>query len=182
MKYNLIGNQFGLLKVVDVSPRELWKGRTQYWVCQCECGKQKHIRTSHLVLGKTTSCGCQRLRKAKFHPNWTGYEDISGNFFYSLIAHAKQRNLSVEVTAPQIWELFCKQGKKCALSGIDISFQSDSRHRDGTASLDRIDSTKGYTIDNVWWVHKDINRMKWDLSIENFIEYCHLVAQNKPGV
>ena len=49
-------------------------------------------------------------------------------------------------------------------------------HGGATASLDRIDSDGAYTIDNVQWIHKDINRMKSNLKQENFIEYCRLIA------
>ena len=45
-----------------------------------------------------------------------------------------------------------------------------------TASLDRIDSNKGYTKDNVQFVHKDINWMKQDFEQNKFIEYCKKVA------
>ena len=45
-----------------------------------------------------------------------------------------------------------------------------------TASLDRIDNTKGYTQDNVQWVHKDINRIKSDLSQEYFLTLCKTVV------
>lgn len=38
-----------------------------------------------------------------------------------------------------------------------------------------IDSTKVYTIDNVQWVHKNINIMKWDISQEEFINWCGLI-------
>lgn len=44
-----------------------------------------------------------------------------------------------------------------------------------TASLDRIDNTKGYLEDNVQFVHKDINRMKWAHSQQYFIELCSKV-------
>ena len=43
-------------------------------------------------------------------------------------------------------------------------------------SLDRIDSLKGYAIDNVQWVHKDINKMKNIHSQPAFINICKLVA------
>ena len=49
---------------------------------------------------------------------------------------------------------------------------------DITASLDRIDSLKGYTEDNVQWVHKHINFMKGSLSENKFIEYCKLIVKN----
>jgi hypothetical protein len=74
--------------------------------------------------------------------------------------------------------LFIRQNKKCALSGIDISIEFDGS---GTASLDRIDSLKHYTIDNVQWVHKDINKMKMDFPQESFIKMCKLVSDNWYG-
>jgi hypothetical protein len=49
-----------------------------------------------------------------------------------------------------------------------------------TASLDRIDSSKGYVEGNVQWVHKRINIMKNDLSDSEFIEWCRVVSKNNP--
>lgn len=46
-----------------------------------------------------------------------------------------------------------------------------------TASLDRIDSSKGYTIDNVWWIHKQLNWMKWDLTIDRINEIAGLILE-----
>lgn len=45
-----------------------------------------------------------------------------------------------------------------------------------TASLDRIDSLKGYTLDNVQWIHKDLNYMKCDYEENEYIEWCKKVA------
>jgi len=47
---------------------------------------------------------------------------------------------------------------------------------ENTASLDRIDSSKGYVKDNVQWVHKDINRMKWNFPQDKFVKLCSFVA------
>jgi hypothetical protein len=47
-----------------------------------------------------------------------------------------------------------------------------------TASLDRIDSSKGYVIDNVQWLHRDINMMKQRFSQEYFINICKHIAEN----
>lgn len=61
-----------------------------------------------------------------------------------------------------------KIGRKVK-TGIEICL--DAAHKQ-TASLDRIDNTKGYTEDNVQWVHKIINKMKSDLTQEDFIMWC----------
>lgn len=44
-----------------------------------------------------------------------------------------------------------------------------------TASLDRIDSTKGYIKDNIQWIHKDIQRLKLNFSQTKLIELCQLI-------
>lgn len=43
------------------------------------------------------------------------------------------------------------------------------------ASLDRIDSLKGYAEGNVQWVHKTVDQMKWNLSQEELVKWCRLI-------
>jgi hypothetical protein len=45
--------------------------------------------------------------------------------------------------------------------------------------LDRIDSEKGYTLENIQWVHKTINQMKMNMKENDFIQFCIAVAKNK---
>ena len=49
-------------------------------------------------------------------------------------------------------------------------------HRKTTASLDRIDSRKGYTIDNVHWVLKAVNIMKNTYPLSFFVAICRKVV------
>ena len=51
-----------------------------------------------------------------------------------------------------------------------------TKYNKTTASLDRIDSKKAYTVDNIQWVHKDINMLKNKYDQEYFIHMCTLVA------
>ena len=48
-----------------------------------------------------------------------------------------------------------------------------------TASLDRIDSEKGYVAGNVHWVHKTVNKMKMEFSVDDFVSVCKEVAEHK---
>jgi len=57
------------------------------------------------------------------------------------------------------------------LSGIDLVFRK-GRNKVQTASLDRIKSNKHYTLDNIQWVHKDINIMKGKLPEYVLLDYC----------
>ena len=63
------------------------------------------------------------------------------------------------------------------MSGLDISF-GESNYDVTTASLDRIDSGKGYIVGNVQWLHKDINKMKLHHNQEYFIKLCKMVYKN----
>lgn len=47
-----------------------------------------------------------------------------------------------------------------------------------TASIDRIDNSKGYVEGNVQWVHKEINKMKFTKSDIDFVHFCTLVADH----
>ncbi len=113
---------------------------------------------------------------------WKGYREIMGTVWNHVYEHAKVRKLSVEITIQDGWELFEKQHRKCALSGVELVFAKNSKelkNRIQTASLDRIDSSRGYTRDNVQWIHKDLNLMKWDWGQDEFVKWCHLVSDHQ---
>jgi hypothetical protein len=57
---NIAGHKLGRLTVTDQFRSALDnKGRPRsYWLCQCECGKEKWIMSQTLHAGKAKSCGC----------------------------------------------------------------------------------------------------------------------------
>lgn len=177
---DLIGNSYGRLTVISCVG--LNNSKSYVWNCKCSCGNFTDIVTSSLTQGKTKSCGCIKTEQhAKFIENQkTGYGGISGSYFAQIRKQAKQRKLSLDVTPQSIWELFITQSKKCALTGVPLTLEYSER-KNNTASLDRVDSKLGYFIENVQWVHKDINRMKWDLKEEEFVRLCKLVTDYKQG-
>ena len=60
------------------------------------------------------------------------------------------------------------------MTGIPIVISQN--RKDITASLDRIDSSKGYTIDNLQWIHKVVNIMKRNMSEAELVEWCKKVV------
>jgi len=113
---------------------------------------------------------------AQNHPNYTGYKEISGEQWGKIKRSADKRNLDFLITKEEVWELYLKQNKKCALSGLDINW-GGNHHSNRTASIDRIDNNKGYTLDNIQLVHKEINMMRWKLSIEEFKNICNIISE-----
>lgn len=168
---NLLGQKFGKLTVIGQTPS---KNKLARWLCSCECGNTKITTGSALRQGKTKSCGC--LKKIRY--NWTGFGEINGTHWSQIKRHAVSKNRSFNITIQQAWQIFLSQDRKCALSGVPLTFSRSHRHSktNQTASLDRIDSSKGYVIENVQWVHKEINVMKNIMPESKFLEWCRNIA------
>lgn len=182
---DLLGQKFGLLTVIG------YEGSTGYqhrWNCLCDCGNKATVQANHLISKNTKSCGCLHKRSGKDSPFFKGYGEIPLDVFSVIkrgaIGGGKLHRKSKEfaITIEYIWDLFLKQNRKCALTGLDLSLGGKGNDRKKkssstmTASLDRIDSNKGYIVGNVQWVHKDINFMKNDYDMAYFIKMCKLVA------
>jgi len=161
------GQKFNKLTAIKVVSKS--KNGTFIWECLCDCGNISKVRTCQLKNNTTKSCGCIC---GKSHANWSGYKDISGNFFSGVKSSAKTRNINFNITIEDIWNLYLNQNKKCYLSNIEIHFNQYKE----TASVDRINSLLDYNINNIAICHKDINKIKASFLIEDFIKYCRLIS------
>jgi hypothetical protein len=177
---DLTGKQFNNLKVLKRAGSNRQGSST--WVCECVCGNEKVYSSDHLTRKKSPvkSCGCLAHKTGARHSQWKGCGEISGNWFYSHVLRERKQKartrVPVEITVEDAWELFLKQDRKCALSGVLIEI--NNQHFHNTASIDRIDSSKGYVKGNIQWVHKHINFMKRTYSQDYFIEMCKKVSEN----
>jgi hypothetical protein len=79
-------------------------------------------------------------------------------------------------------EIFEKQNGLCALTNVKLYFGRCRFSHETNASLDRIDSNKGYIEGNIQWVLKDINFMKSNHNQDYFISLCKLVSQANIGI
>jgi len=57
-----------------------------------------------------------------------------------------------------------------------VKHKVNQKYTTRTASLDRIDSSKGYTPDNTQWLHKRVNKSKMEFDQKDFITMCRAVA------
>lgn len=87
---------------------------------------------------------------------------------------AKTRGFEFRITVEDVVKLLEKQGGKCFYSGVELAFEPN---KNNTLSLDRIDSQKGYTIENVVLCQTAVNLMKLDLTLEEFKELVLMLAQ-----
>jgi len=160
------------------------KTQSRIWLCRCICGKELHVAASSLAdsAHRRTHCGCKHF-VGPTHKNWKGHGDLCGQYWASLKHSARQRSLTFTITIKEAWDKFLVQEKRCALTGLvlthgDPAQRREERYKQKTASIDRINSKRGYVTGNIQWIHKDVNYLKNKFSNERFIELCTLVAEH----
>ena len=151
-----------------------------FYKVQCECGTI--LIKNKEQLKATTSC---KKCSFKIHEHFDSHQTnlISKSLLNTYKKGAIKRNIEFLVDADYLTLLYNQQDQKCALSGQPLIIKDRYKNlfKGRTASLDRIDSSKGYVEGNLQWVHKDLNRMKNAYSQEEFINWCKLITeyQNK---
>jgi len=112
----------------------------------------------------------------------TGCHGLSGTHFLSIKSGATRRNILFDLTPEFLWELYLKQEGRCALTNTRIDLDCLIRNNNVdwkyiTASLDRIDNKLPYIESNVWWVHKTVNRLKNNYSVEELLYWSKLLLE-----
>lgn len=126
----------------------------------------------HSVLKTLSRLNIKKEFNLAYHRcNWKGYNEIPQTFIGNIKRNAKHRNIIFNITIEDIWNLYIKQNRKCALSGLEVKFQPQ------TASVDRINNSLGYCFDNIQLLHKDVNIMKWKYDQSQFINWCNKISK-----
>lgn len=192
----IIGKKYGEYEVVDNKFYYNKFSRMYHFHVKCSCGKENYLSTYQLEEGIAKICrSCSKKieieESYKLNRGLTKlwkirtYKDLSAVMFFHIRQKCKERNLFWDdsITPKYLYDLYEKQNRKCKLSGLDIILSTERKGVKPnfdiiTASLDRIDSSKGYIKGNLQWVHKEINIMKNNHKQEHFIQLCKLVSNN----
>lgn len=177
-RHDLKGKRFGRLIALSLDKDHSKVNKTK-WICECDCGVIKSICAGDLTQGRTTSCSCYQREKVRemMLDSRQSFNDIPVIYLNRVKSGAQKRNIPFDITIQDVSSQFEMQNRCCYFTGLPIGFDDDGpKKRYHTASIDRLDSKKGYTIDNICLVHKTINRMKNDLTITQFVEYCRLIV------
>lgn len=140
-----------------------------------ECGKLKiSTKRKNATRSRKRHCVSCSNRKPENSGHLGWYKQVvSVSFINGYIKSAKERHIKWDVDGDYLADLLISQDFKCALSGESISAYSA---RCNSASLDRIDSSKGYEVGNVQWLYRTINMMKQSYSQDEFIRMCKAVS------
>lgn len=176
---SMVGKKYGRLKVIELKSINKNIVSLLYAVCECDCGNIVETEACNLRKRVTRSCGCIRAelyKSGEAHHAWHSVGLITSYTFNKTKSSATVRALEFNITREYMWKLFEKQGGKCIFSGIDLTFGSVDDKKTTTASLDRIDNDKGYIEGNIQWVHKEINFMRGQMTVDNFLKACELIT------
>jgi len=176
---DITGEKFGRLtaiKRVGSNP----KNRNAMWLCRCECGTEKIIDGVSLRSGNTKSCGCL---KKEFLIKLNENKEIKHSKLALGVASlrktvdtykrdAKRRGLKFELTEEQFIKITKMNCHYCGARPNNISKSSDCYGEYVYNGIDRINNSKGYTIDNVVPCCKICNYAKHNLTLKEFQEWA----------
>ena len=155
------------------------KGVDNRWYKNCpSCNKpQSYLRKNYaeesLRLGKECKA-CSNKHVENCHRGW--HRGVRISWFNKFKLGAELRGLDWTLTMDDVADVYERQQKRCALTDIEIVFPEVGHPQSAPASIDRIDSSKGYHVDNIQLITKHLNMMKQSYSQEYFIEMCIKVA------
>ena len=160
------------------------KGPDNRWHKACPtCNKmQSYLRKNYaeesLRLNKECKA-CSNKHVDNCHRGW--HRGIRISWFNQFKAGAELRGLIWDLSLDDLADLYEEQKQRCALTDLDIAFPLVGHPQKALASIDRIDSKKGYTKDNVQLVTRQVNMMKQAYDQDMFIATCIAVANKFKG-
>jgi len=136
------GQRFGRLTVKElISKKPIAK-----WICVCDCGNETQVWGGHLKSGVTRSCGCLLTDFNKTSHKTHGMTKTR--------TYKSWRSMKMRCTLPSMpsYKNYAGKGIGFDESWNDFNkFYEDMGERPEGMTLDRIDSSKGYSKDNCRW-------------------------------
>lgn len=103
------------------------------------------------------------------------YRDLGSRFNWMVKRASSRNKFEVSITPEYLQEVWDRQQGQCVYTKLPLLATANQFN---TVSLDRIDSSKGYTVDNVQLICSAVNKMKQDYTEDLFVLLSLLVTQN----
>jgi hypothetical protein len=174
---DLSGQKFNRLLVLKRS-NHFGVGRKKvYWECKCDCGTLVTAVSSDIRHGHTKSCGCwnrdqTRHRDITHNPTTTtlGFGVAAFNRVFKIYQqNARKAGRDFTISRDVFYKLI---NQDCYYCGSSPTNMVKNPHKNGHCiynGIDRLDSTKGYTEENVVPCCVECNFMKKNMLPEKFI-------------
>ena len=144
-----------------------------------EFNADKYSSTGLQTICKT----CQNYRQSI---TYSKFEPFINRLLKDARKRSKKKNFTFNLTKEQIIELYNKQNGLCALTSIKMTHNAinDRQENDShilnpyNISIDRIDSSLGYIINNVQLVCALVNNIKFTMKSGELLRFCYKIYIN----
>lgn len=179
-RLDLSGKRFGRLVAFRISHRSDYNHI--FWLCSCDCGKEKSVDVIHLRSGHTKSCGClvaDTLKGNTHKPRFLG-QNAGPNAVFSKYRHgAVSRGLPFDLSVINVRALI---SSNCAYCGSPPSntMTFKKRHQFKYNGIDRLNNLSGYTVENCVPCCNACNHAKKTMSLSEFREFIERISSHLP--
>jgi hypothetical protein len=144
--------------------------------CKQTLSKNQFNRSKHNFDGFKSQCVKCRSEKSKQGHLIRREKRWAALLISSAKKHSKIVNREVTITEEWVLELFNSQQGKCYWTGVPLLITKTPKHPQ-KPSLDRIDSEKGYTPDNVILTSFSMNFARNSNSFEDFKQFIDILKE-----
>lgn len=180
-----VGDRFGRLEVVEKLPKADYDTRSikrTLYKCLCDCGAFKIVDAGNLKKA-TKSCGCLKRENARKQGKIQRTTSTFLRDYYGSYRRAARYSERVfEITFEQFSNLVQKDCTYCGEPPENRGNKTNVGIPVPLNGIDRIDSSKGYVEGNIVSCCSRCNRMKLNLTLEEFLmKICKIIEYHSNG-
>ena len=138
--------------------------RNYKWMCLCDCGGTKEVRSGFLVKQVVKTCGCSGKHSTKLEKGEAAFNELFGRYK----KQALSRGYSFELEKQYFREMTQSLCFYCGASPSNRITNSGEDNYYVYTGVDRKDNTKGYTTDNAVPCCSVCNRAKNNMPYDDF--------------
>lgn len=159
---DIIGERFSDLTVIK--PIRPGKYRGVSYLCQCDCGTSCEVYGGHLRAGMRHSCGCRSKKRIQ--------DTAIDNIMRAYKRKCKDKGREFNLTRDQFTSLIFKNCSYCGMAPVNRWRQQHTKKiLFAYNGIDRMDANKGYSLDNCVASCLICNRVKSDMTFEDFKDH-----------
>ena len=164
-------------KPMNEYKRRVKMGKTNFY-CSLSCGKKTKSNIEMLnSVGKSTwFIGGENKLLTEEQKLYSSMKEFARR------AKNRKNKFFEELDIEKMIEIWKYQNGKCRFTNVDLILPRDDRYKSTSnnykASIDRIDSSKGYSIDNIQFVSYSINNLKNTMNENEVEEFFKIIKKH----